>query len=287
MGRRPRSGAGWACAPSRSLRMRAGRTCADVRKASVPNIHTRCVTGRTIIPLTKGNGCRGRAKQQTRCTWVETPRSKAVTPPSVHAGPAPSVAAVLACDCCGRRRLVPSPLPLMSPTTTSAAAAASTSAAALKAPANLKVRCPAPHDPWKRNTDGARAGRRRHPRHLQRGVLIGSSFVFKKRGLLASQKGHAAGEGVAYLKSVSRDRPTFCRPPIRPPLCGEARAVCAETAAVGGCGIALARAIPLLHLPASSPVACSRSFSFAASMVAGNDQCVLYLARSFPLTVSQ
>ncbi|KAI0828855.1 DUF803-domain-containing protein [Trametes gibbosa] len=33
------------------------------------------------------------------------------------------------------------------------------------------------------------------------GVLIGSSFVFKKRGLLNSQKGHAAGEGVAYLKS--------------------------------------------------------------------------------------
>ncbi|KAL7285073.1 hypothetical protein ACG7TL_000165 [Trametes sanguinea] len=33
------------------------------------------------------------------------------------------------------------------------------------------------------------------------GVLIGSSFVFKKRGLLASQKGQVAGEGVAYLKS--------------------------------------------------------------------------------------
>jgi hypothetical protein len=34
------------------------------------------------------------------------------------------------------------------------------------------------------------------------GLLIGSSFVFKKKGLLASQKGHTAGEGVAYLKSV-------------------------------------------------------------------------------------
>ena len=34
------------------------------------------------------------------------------------------------------------------------------------------------------------------------GVLIGSSFVFKKKGLLSSQKGHVAGEGVAYLKSV-------------------------------------------------------------------------------------
>jgi hypothetical protein len=32
--------------------------------------------------------------------------------------------------------------------------------------------------------------------------LIGSSFVFKKKGLLRSQAGHAAGEGVAYLKSV-------------------------------------------------------------------------------------
>ena len=34
------------------------------------------------------------------------------------------------------------------------------------------------------------------------GVLIGSSFVFKKKGLLSSQKGQVAGEGVAYLKSV-------------------------------------------------------------------------------------
>ncbi|KIJ40912.1 hypothetical protein M422DRAFT_780571 [Sphaerobolus stellatus SS14] len=33
------------------------------------------------------------------------------------------------------------------------------------------------------------------------GLLIGSSFVFKKKGLLSSQKGHAAGEGVGYLKS--------------------------------------------------------------------------------------
>ena len=34
-------------------------------------------------------------------------------------------------------------------------------------------------------------------------MLIGSSFVFKKKGLLRSQAGHVAGEGVAYLKSVS------------------------------------------------------------------------------------
>lgn len=37
------------------------------------------------------------------------------------------------------------------------------------------------------------------------GVLIGTSFVFKKKGLLRSQAGHEAGEGVAYLKSVSID----------------------------------------------------------------------------------
>lgn len=35
------------------------------------------------------------------------------------------------------------------------------------------------------------------------GLLIGSSFVFKKKGLLRSQAGGEAGEGVAYLKSVS------------------------------------------------------------------------------------
>ncbi|KIK51270.1 hypothetical protein GYMLUDRAFT_50681 [Collybiopsis luxurians FD-317 M1] len=33
------------------------------------------------------------------------------------------------------------------------------------------------------------------------GLLIGSSFVFKKKGLLRSQAGKVAGEGVAYLKS--------------------------------------------------------------------------------------
>ncbi|KIJ40930.1 hypothetical protein M422DRAFT_32046 [Sphaerobolus stellatus SS14] len=33
------------------------------------------------------------------------------------------------------------------------------------------------------------------------GLLIGSSFVFKKKGLLRSQAGGVAGEGVAYLKS--------------------------------------------------------------------------------------
>ncbi|KAJ7213109.1 magnesium transporter NIPA-domain-containing protein [Mycena pura] len=36
---------------------------------------------------------------------------------------------------------------------------------------------------------------------ISSGVLIGSSFVFKKKGLLRAQAGHTAGEGVAYLKS--------------------------------------------------------------------------------------
>ena len=34
------------------------------------------------------------------------------------------------------------------------------------------------------------------------GFLIGTSFVFKKKGLLRSQAGGVAGEGVGYLKSV-------------------------------------------------------------------------------------
>ncbi|KNZ82061.1 Magnesium transporter NIPA2 [Termitomyces sp. J132] len=36
------------------------------------------------------------------------------------------------------------------------------------------------------------------------GCLIGSSFVFKKKGLLRSQAGGVAGEGVAYLKSANK-----------------------------------------------------------------------------------
>jgi hypothetical protein len=38
-------------------------------------------------------------------------------------------------------------------------------------------------------------------------MLIGTSFVFKKKGLLRSQAGGVAGEGVGYLKSVSTFRP--------------------------------------------------------------------------------
>ncbi|EMD33766.1 hypothetical protein CERSUDRAFT_117855 [Gelatoporia subvermispora B] len=36
---------------------------------------------------------------------------------------------------------------------------------------------------------------------ISSGFLIGTSFVFKKKGLLRSQEGMVAGEGVAYLKS--------------------------------------------------------------------------------------
>lgn len=41
--------------------------------------------------------------------------------------------------------------------------------------------------------------------NLELGLLIGSSFVFKKKGLLRAHGmgGHELGEGVAYLKSVS------------------------------------------------------------------------------------
>jgi len=72
----------------------------------------------------------------------------------------------------------------MAPSTTVAVlarAASSSAAAELKGPANLKV-------------IGVILA-------VVSGLLIGSSFVFKKKGLLASQKGHTAGEGVAYLKS--------------------------------------------------------------------------------------
>ena len=42
------------------------------------------------------------------------------------------------------------------------------------------------------------------------GVLIGASFVFKKKGLLSSQKGKVAGEGLGYLKSVGSMREGCC-----------------------------------------------------------------------------
>ncbi|XP_006457269.1 hypothetical protein AGABI2DRAFT_212615 [Agaricus bisporus var. bisporus H97] len=66
---------------------------------------------------------------------------------------------------------------------TSAAPAASSSVAgSFKAPANLKV-------------VGIILA-------IVSGILIGSSFVFKKKGLLRSQAGGELGEGVAYLKSA-------------------------------------------------------------------------------------
>ncbi|CAL1705871.1 unnamed protein product [Somion occarium] len=67
-----------------------------------------------------------------------------------------------------------------SPTSSVSAAATTSAAATLKAPGNLKV-------------VGIILA-------IVSGVLIGSSFVFKKKGLLRSQG--VAGEGVAYLKSA-------------------------------------------------------------------------------------
>jgi hypothetical protein len=88
-----------------------------------------------------------------------------------------------------------------SPTTSGLAAAASSSSATktITVGSNLKVRA-----------------ERKYPNPLLAnnvqivgiilaivsGLLIGSSFVFKKKGLLRSQAGGPAGEGVAYLKSV-------------------------------------------------------------------------------------
>ncbi|EJF65229.1 hypothetical protein DICSQDRAFT_152481 [Dichomitus squalens LYAD-421 SS1] len=66
-------------------------------------------------------------------------------------------------------------------TTSAAASASSTAAASISIPANLKI-------------VGIILA-------VTSGLLIGSSFVFKKKGLLRSQKGLVAGEGVAYLKS--------------------------------------------------------------------------------------
>ncbi|KAI1794221.1 magnesium transporter NIPA-domain-containing protein [Ganoderma leucocontextum] len=71
----------------------------------------------------------------------------------------------------------------LSPTSTTSAApaASSTAAASFSVPGNLKI-------------VGIILA-------IASGLLIGSSFVFKKKGLLSAQKGQVAGEGVAYLKS--------------------------------------------------------------------------------------
>ena len=53
---------------------------------------------------------------------------------------------------------------------------------------------------------------------ISSGLLIGSSFVFKKKGLLRSQKGQVAGEGVAYLKSVRPSPFSSLRAPLTSPL---------------------------------------------------------------------
>ncbi|CCM06109.1 uncharacterized protein FIBRA_08358 [Fibroporia radiculosa] len=92
----------------------------------------------------------------------------------------------------------------LSPTSTSQAAASASSAVSgtLTIPGNLKARCsPFAHNHWGLilmvlcfQIVGILLA-------ISSGVLIGTSFVFKKRGLLRSQKGLVAGEGVAYLKS--------------------------------------------------------------------------------------
>ncbi|EKM54923.1 uncharacterized protein PHACADRAFT_259088 [Phanerochaete carnosa HHB-10118-sp] len=66
-------------------------------------------------------------------------------------------------------------------TATASASASSTAAASFQAPASLKI-------------VGVVLA-------IASGCLIGTSFVFKKKGLLRSQAGGVAGEGVAYLKS--------------------------------------------------------------------------------------
>ncbi|KAI0047905.1 DUF803-domain-containing protein [Auriscalpium vulgare] len=70
----------------------------------------------------------------------------------------------------------------MSSTTSASPSASSSAAASFQAPKSLKI-------------VGIVLA-------IVSGLLIGSSFVFKKKGLLRSQAGQTAGEGVAYLKSV-------------------------------------------------------------------------------------
>ncbi|KAH9859061.1 DUF803-domain-containing protein [Lenzites betulinus] len=70
---------------------------------------------------------------------------------------------------------------LASSTTSTAPTASSSASASLSVPGNLKI-------------VGIILA-------ISSGLLIGSSFVFKKKGLLRSQHGMVAGEGVAYLKS--------------------------------------------------------------------------------------
>ncbi|KAF7427939.1 hypothetical protein PC9H_007156 [Pleurotus ostreatus] len=72
--------------------------------------------------------------------------------------------------------------PSASATSSVAAATSSSATKTLQAPANLKI-------------VGIILA-------IVSGILIGSSFVLKKKGLVQSQKGQVAGEGVAYLKSA-------------------------------------------------------------------------------------
>ena len=93
----------------------------------------------------------------------------------------------------------------MSSTTSSAPSATSSAASAIVIPSNLKV-CFSQAVRYNCSCVGPGASLQVVGIILAivSGLLIGSSFVFKKKGLLRSQAdGAVAGEGVAYLKSVS------------------------------------------------------------------------------------
>ena len=98
-------------------------------------------------------------------------------------------------------------------TSTSTASHATSSSKSFQAPSSLKVIA------WP-SASYALVNTCRHPQivgiilAIVSGILIGSSFVFKKKGLLRSQAGHAAGEGVAYLRSVCYHPVLRCTPKL-------------------------------------------------------------------------
>lgn len=94
----------------------------------------------------------------------------------------------------------------MTSTTSAAASASSSAASTISIPSNLKVRTSLFYFPNLLCLTCLIIGLQVVGIILAiaSGLLIGSSFVFKKKGLLRSQvdSGAVAGEGVAYLKSV-------------------------------------------------------------------------------------
>lgn len=123
--------------------------------------------------------------------------------PPLLAGSPPSVPPQLSPQTYARRSRSSSSAAMSTTTTSSAVALASSSAAAgtISVGSNLKVGCllcsccQFAHAYIVQTVGIVLA--------IASGCLIGSSFVFKKKGLLRAQAGHEAGEGVAYLKSVS------------------------------------------------------------------------------------